>query len=286
MSRRGAGGAQGQGVQVLDAGVGVRDGGFQVLDLQAVLPHLRLFREEVAAPVFPVVIQVHRAAVGAFRHPHGQGQVVGDAVVEQGVVAVIGQKHPSAGGFVAAHQVRVLLQLDLVGLFGIGPGGVPPAFDLLQAAVVEDGTVGVQEEGGAFGLVALLGLHKGPVLLGVRAAKIEGGEVFRAHEAHGAGVVPLGEGQGIHAVGRGLGKESGEVEGLPAGQDGFPIGSGAAGRFPGKFQNQFLQVCPGGEEEPGLVLDALGADGDIGCLGGRAGDGVQCGRAGSGGQEA
>lgn len=140
--------------------------------------------------------------------------------MDQALVNVVGQQDPGLCrllGVPSLQQVGLFLQLNLIGLLGIAPGGVSPALDLGEGAVIHGGAVCPKEDRLAFGLVFLVLLHPAPVLSRVGAGQVEAAQPRRDHNVQLQPLAPPGEGDGIDPVCRGRRIQSRQVKGDPAG---------------------------------------------------------------------
>ena len=250
----------GQRVEVDLFAVYLFDDLFQIADLDAAVADLDLFAEQIGAAVGAVVVEIDKITVIGILDVQNPGEVVGHPIAHQRAVGIVGQQDPCLGGLVAAlfQQVGIFLQLELIGLLGIAPGGVAAALDLLHSALIDQAAVAVeQDQGVVLGLVALGGVDIGVILGRIGAGDVEGAQIGRLHDADRSRGAVHGDADPIAAVGRTGGEEGEKIKGL-ARLD--RQASAACRDFAARgreIQRQGVQVGRSGQKQAALPIHRL-----------------------------
>ena len=148
------------------AGIGIEGGAverlgrlLQIVDVHPLAPYLHLLGQIVKPLVFLVDVKRDVLSLGRDGNAELPRQRKGDLVAQEGMVLHVGQKAPFFG-LAHAKEIGLFRKLDVVGLFGPGPGRVAAALDVVERAVQELGSVFPEDADGARLLVAFVCLHR------------------------------------------------------------------------------------------------------------------------------
>ena len=143
----------------------------QFVDLHASVADLHFFAEVIGAPVFAVVIEIDRPALGRILKSEFSGEIVDHLVPHEGRIKRIGEEDPFFRLLASAlriQKVRLLSEFQLIGLLpGGGPGGVSAAFQGIDLSLIEKSEVFIKQEDFARRRIALDCVDVSDVFVGI-----------------------------------------------------------------------------------------------------------------------
>ncbi len=127
--------------------VALRAGAVHLVDVHAVLAYVDGIAELVATLVLAVHDDIYRLAVGRVANAHASAYLEGQAVAQQGLVAVVVDERPLLGFGRSVERTLLFVELDAVGLLGVRHRVV--ASQPRRAVLFEDGSAAVGDDADA-----------------------------------------------------------------------------------------------------------------------------------------